>query len=81
MCEENPNNYKFFSKRKTLYDALELFERNIEHPNLKVQAILVTENGKKYEKLLGIITSWNISQEIITSSFILYFALKILFYD
>jgi len=47
-CEENPDNYNFFSRKKTFYDAQELFEKN--------QAIIITENGKQEEKPLGIVT-------------------------
>jgi len=65
-CEENTNNYKFFSKKRTFYDAQELFEKNIESPIKIVQAILITENGKQSEMLLGIVTAWNISKEVIS---------------
>lgn len=65
-CEENLDNYKFFSRNKTFYDALELFEKNIENPIKRVQAILITENGIPSEVLLGIVTSWNISKEVIS---------------
>ena len=59
--EENPKNYLLFSRNKTIYDAIEVFSRNLKNPRRKIQAILITQNGKSSEKLLGIVTVWDVA--------------------
>jgi predicted transcriptional regulator len=53
--EEEKENHLFISRESTLLDAESLFVRK---PNL--EALLITENGKSVESLMGIITRWDI---------------------
>lgn len=41
-----------------IYDAKEIFKDNLEE-GIKIDALLVTENGKEEEGLLGIVTRWD----------------------
>jgi len=60
--EENPKNFRFFCRKKTVYEAIEVFNQNMKDPHSKIWAILVTENGKSSELPLGIVTIWNIAE-------------------
>ncbi len=57
--EENKNNYMFLSRKSTLYDILDSFNKYERNGN-RIEAILLTENGKLSEKPLGIITIWDL---------------------
>ncbi|MCT8139955.1 CBS domain-containing protein [Anaerobacillus sp. CMMVII] len=54
--EEEKNNFIFISRKKSIYDAKDIFEK---YSN-RIDAMLITENGEENEKLLGIITAWDI---------------------
>lgn len=54
--EEQQQNYAFISRKSSVYDAKEGFENQGQ----QIDAMLITENGKKSEKLMGIITSWDV---------------------
>ncbi|SES66577.1 CBS domain-containing protein [Oceanobacillus limi] len=51
-------NFKFISKTATVYEAIGIFREQIGKGN-RIDALLITENGKNAEELLGIITSWD----------------------
>ena len=53
--EENAYNFGFIRASLTLYDAAEQFKRQIDKGS-QYYALLITENGKKNERLLGIVT-------------------------
>lgn len=53
--EKNRINYKFISKYITIYDAEEIFKQGVERGK-RFEALLITENGKQHQKLLGIVT-------------------------
>lgn len=52
-------NVQFISRNTTLFDVLELFQ-TFEHQGRRLEAILITHNGKPDEKALGIITVWDL---------------------
>lgn len=54
--EEIKNNYVFINRHKSIYDAKDIFENH----QTRLAAILITENGLPSEKLLGIITAYDI---------------------
>lgn len=54
--QKNKNNFKFVSRNSTLYDVNEIFNKNSEINNKKIEALLVTDHGEVSEPLLGIIT-------------------------
>lgn len=54
--EEIKNNYIFINKNTSVYDAKDMFQSH----KVRLAAILITENGKEHEKLLGIITAYDI---------------------
>lgn len=58
-CEENKANFKFISRDTTIYEAEELFKEGLTQGS-KIEALLITHNGRETESLLGIITSWDI---------------------
>ena len=58
--EESRDNYQFISKNISVYEAKEKFIYHLEKGAVKLDALLITENGKETEKLLGIITPWDI---------------------
>ncbi|NWJ49135.1 MAG: CBS domain-containing protein [Chloroflexi bacterium] len=53
--EETTNNYGFISRRTLFAEAARLFRENT-----KLEALFITETGRKTEGLLGIITRWDI---------------------
>lgn len=53
--ESNGRNVKFVDKNTTVYNALSIFSR-YRNKNIRVEAILITPNGRVDENLLGIIT-------------------------
>lgn len=52
---ENPDSYFFLNKDESLQEALERFQY-FESIGKPLDAVLITENGKPTEELLGIIT-------------------------
>lgn len=60
-CAETKDNYEFFSRKKTYADALGSFDRATQQGK-SLDAILITENGKSTEKLLGIITRFDVPE-------------------
>lgn len=56
--EEEQHNYEFVDREMSVYDAKEIFKDNLEE-GIKIDALLVTENGKEEEGLLGIVTRWD----------------------
>src|SRR5699024_241768 len=56
--EEIKENFLFVDRNKNIFDAIDLFQSN-EHP---IEALLITHNGKVDEKLLGILTVWDIME-------------------
>lgn len=48
-------NVKFIDKNTTVYNAMSIFSR-FRNKNIKVEALLITPNGRVDENLLGIIT-------------------------
>lgn len=56
---EEENNYCFVTKNATLFQALHIFEGY--HRDVgRLEAILITENGRATESLLGMITVWDL---------------------
>jgi predicted transcriptional regulator len=49
----------FASKSSTIFDVEELFER-YHQKKLDLEAIIITENGRKDEAPLGIVTAWDL---------------------
>ena len=47
--------YKFISRRTDLFSAIDTFE-SYEHKGERLLALLITENGKESEKIIGIMT-------------------------
>ncbi|SHG37855.1 CBS domain-containing protein [Ornithinibacillus halophilus] len=57
--EEYKSSYKFISRDTNIFEAEELFKNNIDEGE-RFEALFITHSGKQTEKLLGIITSWDI---------------------
>ena len=51
--------YKFVNKNMDEFEIRELFESSY-HKNKRLEAIFVTEHGNPNEKIIGIITNWDI---------------------
>lgn len=62
LCEENRKNYKFISRNTNIYEAEEIFKDGISKGK-RLEALLITENGNPSEKLLGIVTTWDMVKE------------------
>ncbi|WP_316571417.1 CBS domain-containing protein [Neobacillus sp. YIM B06451] len=58
-CEENKDNFHFISRNTTVIEAEEIFKDFFANGS-KIDALLITHNGKSTESLLGIITTWDI---------------------
>ena len=57
--EKRRVNYKFISRYMTVYEAEELFKQGVESGK-RFEALLITEHGKKEQKLIGMITPLDI---------------------
>src|SRR5699024_11457556 len=55
LAYQKNNTYRFISKNTTLYQAQEIFKDEIGKGN-RIDVLLITENGKRWEGLLGIMT-------------------------
>ena len=54
------DNVSFLPQNATVFDAYSEFEHHMVYDYPRLEAILITTNGRKNEKLLGIITPWDI---------------------
>jgi len=52
--------FLFISKKTCVYEVEELFRRYLSN-HKRLAAIFITENGKQNEKLLGLITAWDVA--------------------
>jgi predicted transcriptional regulator len=52
--------FKFVSKNTLVIDIEEIFERELEVKR-RLGVIFITENGKSGEKILGLVTAWDIA--------------------
>jgi predicted transcriptional regulator len=57
--EEEENNFSFINREASIYEAKEAF-RNYIDKGLELDALLITHSGSAHEKLMGIITRWDI---------------------
>lgn len=51
--------YKFISRDKNIFDVREVFQNDIEGDK-RLSVIFITHNGKSNEKILGLITAWDV---------------------
>jgi len=49
----------FLSESSTIYDVEEMFEQSFDQ-NKKLTAVLLTEDGSRHQRPIGIITSWDL---------------------
>ena len=56
---EDKNNFSFLRRDSTLFEVLERFQ-TFEREGKRLEAILITQNGKLSEALLGIVTIWDL---------------------
>ncbi|MGM0421354.1 MAG: CBS domain-containing protein [Bacillota bacterium] len=59
--EEISSVYEFISKDALIVDVIDMFEDS-QKRGKKLEAVFITNNGKKSEKLLDIITSWDLPE-------------------
>jgi predicted transcriptional regulator len=60
LCEK-PHNVSFLGREKTIYDLEDVFEEAFDN-NDKLEAVLITQSGKRSQKPIGIVTSWDLVQ-------------------
>ncbi|HPE86029.1 MAG: hypothetical protein PHU97_09795 [Bacteroidales bacterium] len=53
---EVKENFRYLSKTSNVYDAYDLFMKNVQSKGYNLDLILITENGKRAESILGVIT-------------------------
>lgn len=58
---EKPDNWHFAARDSTLFEVLDVFRKR-RRKGGQLEAILLTENGEVSERLLGIITLWDLPQ-------------------
>lgn len=61
LSVEKPHNVHFISRKQTIYNLEDIFEEYF-NKNQKLEAILITEHGKRTQKPIGIVTSWDLVQ-------------------
>ena len=59
---EFKNNYKFISRNTSIYEAYDLFITQINNEQRNLDVLFITQNGRKNEKLLGLITIEDIAK-------------------
>ncbi|MFH0923144.1 MAG: CBS domain-containing protein [Candidatus Falkowbacteria bacterium] len=59
QSDDSYNGYKFISRNTNVFDIRESFSNSIKKQR-RLGVIFVTADGKKNEKLLGIITAWDL---------------------
>jgi len=59
--EEESSVFEFISKEALIVDVIDKFEES-QKKGKKLEAIFITDNGKKSEKLLDILTSWDLPE-------------------
>lgn len=59
--EQESSVYEFISKETLIVDVIDMFEES-QKQGRHLEALFITENGKKSEKLLDIITSWDLPE-------------------
>lgn len=59
--KEFEQNYRLISRNTTLIEALKIFEE-VEYKEQPFDALLISNDGKKEQKLLGIITHYDVSK-------------------
>ncbi len=59
--EEESSVYEFISRDTLIVDVIDRFEDS-QKQGKKLEAIFITNNGKKTEKLLDILTSWDLPE-------------------
>lgn len=57
--EKNKPNYVFMSKDQTIYDVREKFLHHFDLYSTRLEAVLITENGRSKEQLIGIATPFD----------------------
>lgn len=57
--EKAKNNFVFIRKETDIYETREIFKNMLDNNGPKLDAVLITHNGKQNEELLGIITAWD----------------------
>jgi hypothetical protein len=63
LVHEHPDNALFLAHNATVDDARAAFSETLERAHPRLMAILITQNGKRTEQPLGIITPWDLLQE------------------
>ncbi|WP_272030994.1 CBS domain-containing protein [Oceanobacillus kimchii] len=58
---EKSDNHLFISEEMSVYEAADVFTEQVEKGN-RLAALLITKTGKEDEKLVGIITNWDIME-------------------
>ncbi|MFD1335033.1 CBS domain-containing protein [Oceanobacillus iheyensis] len=58
---EKSDNHLFISEEMSVYEAAEVFSEQVGKGN-RLAALLITKTGKEDEKLVGIITNWDIME-------------------
>lgn len=60
-CSEDKDNYYFLSRDATIFDALLKFQ-DYHNNGKRLEAVLITQDAKRTNKLLGIITIWDLTK-------------------
>ena len=62
-CSEQQDNHEFLSKHATCFDAVDRFDQ-FEAKGSRLEALLITESGKKTESVVGLIAYSDLAQLI-----------------
>lgn len=60
--KSHSDNYYFAPRDFSVLDARKIFER-VEGKNKRISVIFITENGRKSERLLGLLTPWDLMRD------------------
>ncbi len=60
LRDEPEGSFYIVRRSQTVYDAMEIFTRAIEQEEPRIYALLITDHGKATERILGIVTPWDL---------------------
>lgn len=63
LTNEHEGNFSVMGRNHSVYDAKDAFSRPLGTDKTRLHAVIITQNGKKEEKPLGIITPWDILED------------------
>jgi len=63
LTHEHEEGFEVLGRNHSVYDAKDAFARPLGSGKTRLHAVIITQNGKKAEKPLGLVTPWDILED------------------